>query len=66
MSEWQDLSNAPISVPVKVWCNILNGPPGDWREWTAIQQFRGWWVLLGKRARIYPSHWAALPKTPTS
>lgn len=62
MSEWQTLESAPVKVPVRVWCNILNGPLGDEREWTAVQQFEGWWTLNGQRGRIYPTHWKPLPK----
>jgi hypothetical protein len=52
MMDWQPMRDAPIGEPVTVWCNILGGPPGDEREWTAIQKFQGWWTLHGKRGRI--------------
>lgn len=65
---WKPLNEAPLRQPVIVWCNILGGWPGDFREWTAIQEFDGWWKLYGgrgSRSRIYPTHWRELdfPKT---
>lgn len=66
MSEWQGMNSAPIGEPVTVWCNILNSSLGDEREWTAVQQFMGWWTLNGRRGRIYPTHWKPLANPPSS
>lgn len=65
---WRDLGDAPVGVPVRVWCRLLpDSPASDWREWTAIQEHAGWWKLYGRRSgRIFPTHWRELPPPPST